>query len=489
MKKIKWQYYFARKFSAHRYEIVMRVFFSSFYSRYFGVNLKNVLVAPEDRNHAIYMDSEEWTRAQKKIYNIVCKNWETFQKFNRVIKSTQRKFDLGTKEISKKVSPKLSNKQLLKLYCEAIELYQNFFNKPIWIPFPVEPILAEEAEKELNKVVKQLDQKEKLQEYFNIIFSPEKKNVVIREREDLLEIAIKAEKGKNIDKLIKRHWEKYKWIPCYDPVDKPWEMGDFKKELNETLKSLIPPEKELIDLKAKFKNRRKVFENFLKTIPISKAQKDLFRMAHEMCFIKDERDDYRRLGSFQLQQLYLEIGRRAGLSLKEVANCLISETEEFLKTGKFKNIEKIKERLNGYVLLRKDGSKIKVFSGKEAQKVAKQELSLLGKQQGVAQIKGIIGSQGRARGAVQVVVTKHDLRKVKKGDIMVAVTTHPDFVPAMRQAVAIITDEGGITCHAAIVSRELGIPCIIGTKIATKVLKDGDLIEVDATKGVVKILK
>jgi len=59
----------------------------------------------------------------------------------------------------------------------------------------------------------------------------------------------------------------------------------------------------------------------------------------------------------------------------------------------------------------------------------------------------------------------------------------------MKKAVAVITDEGGITCHAAIVSRELKIPCIVGTKIATRVLKDGDKVEVDADKGVVKIIK
>lgn len=72
--------------------------------------------------------------------------------------------------------------------------------------------------------------------------------------------------------------------------------------------------------------------------------------------------------------------------------------------------------------------------------------------------------------------------------ILVAVTTHPDYVPAMRKAVAIITDEGGITSHAAIVSREFCIPCIVGTKMATKILNDGDLVEVDANNGVVKKL-
>ena len=67
--------------------------------------------------------------------------------------------------------------------------------------------------------------------------------------------------------------------------------------------------------------------------------------------------------------------------------------------------------------------------------------------------------------------------------------TTPDFVPAMEKAAAIVTDRGGILCHAAIVSREMSKPCIIGTKIATKVLKDGDLVEVDADKGVVRKIK
>ena len=75
------------------------------------------------------------------------------------------------------------------------------------------------------------------------------------------------------------------------------------------------------------------------------------------------------------------------------------------------------------------------------------------------------------------------------GDVLLAVMTRPVYVPAMRKASAIVTNEGGVTCHAAIVSRELGIPCVIGTKIATKVFKDGDLIEVDADKGLAKKVK
>jgi pyruvate,water dikinase len=80
------------------------------------------------------------------------------------------------------------------------------------------------------------------------------------------------------------------------------------------------------------------------------------------------------------------------------------------------------------------------------------------------------------------------MKKFNKGEIVISINTNPSLLPILREANAIITDEGGIMCHAAIVSRELKKPCIIGTKIATQVLKDGDLVEVDANEGVVRIL-
>lgn len=86
-------------------------------------------------------------------------------------------------------------------------------------------------------------------------------------------------------------------------------------------------------------------------------------------------------------------------------------------------------------------------------------------------------------------VSKKDMKKIVKGDILVTEMTSPDMVPAMKKSAAIITDVGGLLCHAAIVSRELKKPCIIGTKNATKILKDGDLVEVDANQGIVRIIE
>ncbi|MEK6958529.1 MAG: PEP-utilizing enzyme [archaeon] len=106
--------------------------------------------------------------------------------------------------------------------------------------------------------------------------------------------------------------------------------------------------------------------------------------------------------------------------------------------------------------------------------------------------KEIIGKPafpGIARGKVRIVNTISDLKSFKEGEILVSISTNPSLMPSLSAAAAIVTDEGGIMCHAAIIARELKKPCIIGTKIATRVLKNGMLVEVDANKGTVRILE
>lgn len=104
-------------------------------------------------------------------------------------------------------------------------------------------------------------------------------------------------------------------------------------------------------------------------------------------------------------------------------------------------------------------------------------------------LKGTVAMPGKVSGRVKIVFELNQLDKVRAGDILVMAMTTPDYIMAMKRAAAFVTDEGGITCHAAIVAREMKKPCIIGTKVATTVLQDGDLVEVDANKGVVKTIK
>lgn len=102
------------------------------------------------------------------------------------------------------------------------------------------------------------------------------------------------------------------------------------------------------------------------------------------------------------------------------------------------------------------------------------------------EIKGNVAYAGKVRGIVKIVKDVSDSGKVEEGNILVTQMTSPNLLMAMRKAAAFVTDEGGLTCHAAIIAREMQKPCITGTRIATEVLKDGDLVEVDADKGVIR---
>ena len=100
-------------------------------------------------------------------------------------------------------------------------------------------------------------------------------------------------------------------------------------------------------------------------------------------------------------------------------------------------------------------------------------------------LKGACASPGTAIGKVVVVLSPKDAHAVQVGDILIAPMTTPDFVPAMKRAAAIVTNNGGRTCHAAIICRELGIPCIVGAARATDLLQSGQVITVDASNGTV----
>lgn len=100
-------------------------------------------------------------------------------------------------------------------------------------------------------------------------------------------------------------------------------------------------------------------------------------------------------------------------------------------------------------------------------------------------IRGQTGYPGTVTGKVRIIYSISQLASFKKGEILVAATTEPSFLPAMKEAAAFVTDEGGIVSHAAIVAREMKKPCVLGTKIATRILQDGEMVEVDATNGII----
>jgi len=224
-------------------------------------------------------------------------------------------------------------------------------------------------------------------------------------------------------------------------------------------------------------------EELLKKYGFSEKEKHWLHWVGVLAEWQDDRKKNMFRGVFVLDKALHEIARRNNLDIKSLQYLLPSEIKEAVEN---KTVEKVaKERINGCVFVRKLG-KTMVFGNKGFQEFEK---AFQEEKTDVENLTGMSASLGTVTGPVKVCTTIESLDKVKDGDVLVASMTRPEFVPAMKKAAAIVTDEGGILSHAAIVSRELGIPCVVGTKVATKVLKDGDIVEVKANHGSVRKIK
>jgi pyruvate, water dikinase len=100
-------------------------------------------------------------------------------------------------------------------------------------------------------------------------------------------------------------------------------------------------------------------------------------------------------------------------------------------------------------------------------------------------VRGLAAAPGRSTGRVRILMSPEHWRQVEPGEVLVATMTNPEWAPAVRRAAALVTDGGGLTCHGAIVARELGVPCIVGTRVATSRLSDGQIVTVDGQWGLV----
>ncbi|MBI4043894.1 MAG: hypothetical protein HY393_03765 [Candidatus Diapherotrites archaeon] len=181
-----------------------------------------------------------------------------------------------------------------------------------------------------------------------------------------------------------------------------------------------------------------------------------------------------------------EIAKENGLTYEEFCYLSSREILSFLKQGR-KLPNKLPERKPKWGSFLDESGTEHLFSGEELQELLNEIVGTQTIQ--ASELKGTVASKGGIiQGTAKVIISPDDFKHFEEGDILVAPETTPDFVPLMKKAKAIITDRGGITSHAAIVSREIGIACITGTNNATSILKSGERIEVDAEKGVIRKL-
>lgn len=221
----------------------------------------------------------------------------------------------------------------------------------------------------------------------------------------------------------------------------------------------------------------------------SVAQRKLLALAPYLTFFKDWRDDVRRQHAYRWSFFFAAIARQFDVNVFDLGYLTLDEIGDTLRRGEFP-LATIKRRKENPSVVTSAVSprEVRVYEGSVPKKYdrIRRAVEAQSKQ---AVVKGLVAQSGLAVGRAVVVRTWHDTRRVNRGDILIANTTHPNYLSAMKRAAAFVTNEGGIISHAAIVARELGKPCIVGTRIATKVFKDGDRVAVDADRGVVQLAR
>lgn len=231
------------------------------------------------------------------------------------------------------------------------------------------------------------------------------------------------------------------------------------------------------------KTVRKNIQAVLRTHRLKQNPLFLFQ---KLVFWREYRKQINLMGIHLMHYMLFSLERKTGIPYLYLKHLTFDEIENALRG--LVTREQLARRYETGVLFSTVENHYRVIEGSEAESIHQElEEKIKGRGDGKVLV-GQVACQGYARGTARIILGQEDFHRFGEGEILVTGMTRPEFVPLMRKAAGIVTNEGGITCHAAIVSRELGKPCIIGTQKATQLIKDGDVVEVRANHGTVRIL-
>ncbi|MBU0471999.1 MAG: hypothetical protein KKF89_00330 [Nanoarchaeota archaeon] len=375
-----------------------------------------------------------------------------------------------TKTTAKKLY-EMSSKELVN----AMKLFHKFYDD-FWAYGLIPEIANFGGESILKQAVEKNHPKNSI-EILEVLSAPEELSFYQLEELELLKLKLES-------KTLDKHAKKYFWLENSYGRVKIADIKLFEERINEV--SIEKAKRKIDEIKSFPERTKKKKEAAIKKYNISpKTQLIGSRLSFSIWW-QDYRKQFIFMALHMTSLFAKELEKRYKVSFGDL---LLYSKQDLIKLGeKGIKVEKIKERKEGFIsyyIARKNSGKN--YYGKEANAIA-ERYTTIKVDLNLKEIKGMVVSKGKVKGKVKILSGARHFDSFREGEILVTAMTSPEFVVAMRKAKAIVTDEGGMTCHAAIVARELGIPCIVGTKIATRALKDGDLVEVDANKGVVRKL-
>ncbi len=276
---------------------------------------------------------------------------------------------------------------------------------------------------------------------------------------------LSGQKINSINTAKKLH-EKYFWIPT-NFVGEPWPLNYFIDRLKNN-----KPDQSPTPLKPKEK--------------LSKEARYYLDLLGEIAGLNEFRKSIFARTCWYIRQTYDQLAKQHGLTSWQDISLLSSQEILDLAQGKDDYQKELLPKRQLCAMFNDTVSSVTFIYGKDVELFEK-KFKPTG--EGLKEVSGTIANQGIVVGNAKIVLEPRDFKKFQAGDILIAKMTSVDFIPIMKRAGAFVTDEGGLASHAAIVAREYNKPCVVGTKLGTVVFKDGDRVEVNAERGIVKIVK
>lgn len=456
--------------------------------------IKNSLRNRTYVNHMMYFSAKVYNRFEKEIIDHLKKNDGWFEKYCKIEIDACKKLYKKGLMLKKTDWSKKTSKNIAEIILQLIE-EERIVGGPWYAQYPMDEYFEDAIERKLRKYIS--DDDSNFRKLVLIFSNSEKTTEVSEERWLLLKIAKRFNQNKeNLARLsssakniINKHLEKFAYINRGLATSRAYTFEDIVKRLKE-IRGQIKDGKKLDEM---IYNASKIkaiadYKWALKKIKPKVDFKRIIVQARKHSYLRNLRVESFFNVEYGASFAYNEVARRANFNPDLIMEVTIPEMIDFLRKNKpLPGKKEMEKRVQNYAMVVKNGATSLITDGEKIKKIAKiYEMHL----EKVEIIHGRVACLGGViKGRAKICLDKSEIGKVKSGDILVANFTTPDFIPAMEKAAAIVADQGGLSSHAAIVSRELGVPCVMATKNGTRVIRENDLIEVNAKTGVVKILE
>jgi phosphohistidine swiveling domain-containing protein len=471
-----WEFGYERRMTYQ----MMYLFYSGYYTqlnKLFGTNFSDYLFRVKNGNNSQYCLKENDIKNFEQLKIILEKgNYKFIDSLSNLIRDKFKQVNTYVADLPREYGT-LSNASLIKRYKDFTR-FQEIISLPIWILFsPFEHILTSVLKEKLQV---EIQNEEIVSQILSTISLPTEIIPLDHYLKTLNEIVVAPASRK--EKMLLKCAAKFAHLGMFDVHYKPTTLKDHQKQLKEITAG--GARSFLTELKNKYSKRKQETKKVLKKFSNNTSLHSLLKFFVLYANYKEWKNFYREQFSFKARFMFIEIAKRLSLAIEEVGFMTFDEISLYIKSRKTFNREELQKRINdsAFVFLKNE---LCIVTAKDSLNIIDTHLLSDMSQE----IKGTVAFRGLIKGEAKIVISSNDFHKINKGDILVTSTTRPDYIKIMEKAGAFVTNEGGMLSHAAILAREMKKPCVIGTKIATKVLKDGDLVEVDANTGTVTILK